>query len=97
VGKVLEQLRRTSFADTRSAIDNKIVLHADRIDSIGLEGEHNPLIPADVPKLLLMLQMSSHQLVSLEPYPNAGDLWTTVRAKRYQVAQPPSLDDGACG
>src|SRR5215208_3825583 len=95
VGQLLEELRRTALGDSRAPVDDQVLQEPRRLDLGAFDRERDALVTPNVPQLLLVTQVPGHDLVAVEPDPDAGNLRRAVPVERDEVSEPPRLDQRA--
>jgi hypothetical protein len=75
VGESLQQLRRSTFYEARSPMDDEVLLQAGRLELGALDRECDPRVTGNVPELpQIRREMSRDDLVSVQSHPDARHL-----------------------
>jgi hypothetical protein len=74
VGKPLEEVRRAALGDLCGAFDYEVLAQAPLVDPIGLHGECDPWIAAQVEQLSLIGQRGVDDLAVLDADPRRAEV-----------------------
>ena len=96
-GKPLQELRRSARLESRTTVDDEVLLEAGRLHDGALDRERDTRVAGDVAELPLReAEMPGDDLVALEPDPDAGHLRRAVPVERDQVRERAGLDQLTC-
>jgi hypothetical protein len=76
-------------------VEDEIVAQAHLVRLLALDGEGDARVALDVAELLLRKEMTGHDLVSVDPDPDAGHLRASVRIQRNEVCEGFRLQQGS--
>src|SRR5580658_205207 len=95
-GESLEESGGTSLGDAGSAVDDQVFVQAHGVTRVGLDGQRDPAVVADIAYLAVLGEVARHDLVPVQAHPYDADLWAAVRVQGHKVRQGRGLQHGPC-
>jgi hypothetical protein len=74
VREALQELRAAALLEACPPVHDEVLPQPGRLDLTPLEGQSDTRVAADVAELLLIGEVSGHNLVAVQADPDAGDL-----------------------
>ena len=87
VRQPLQELRGAALGDASMAVHDEVLLQAGRVELRSLERDDDARVALDVADLLVQRQVACHELVSVEPDPDARHLRGPVLVERDEMGQ----------